>query len=84
MSGAYNIGIAGLGAMGGALVLNIADHGYPVAAYDNNEMALRELELLIEGRRIEVSRSVVELVSMLGAPRAVMTDSVRRCVIRDG
>ena len=69
---AYNIGIAGLGALGGSLALNIADHGYSVAAYDNNEMALRGLELVIEGRSIEVSNNVVELVGMLGAPRTVM------------
>ena len=72
MSGAYNIGIAGLGALGEGIALNIADHGYSVAAYDNNELALRGLELLIEGRAIEVARNVVELVSMLEAPRTVM------------
>src|SRR6185503_3472295 len=72
MRGAYDIGIAGLGKLGGVLALNIADHGYSVAAYDNNEMGLRELELLTEGRSIEVAKNVVELVSMLGAPRAVM------------
>ena len=72
MSEEYNIGIVGLGALGGGLALNIADHGYSVAAYDRNEMALRGLELLIEGRRIEVASNIVELVSMLGSPRAVM------------
>ena len=72
MSGPYNIGIAGLGALGGSLALNIADHGYSVAVYDNNEMALRGLELLIEGRRIEVASNIGELAGMLDPPRAVM------------
>jgi 6-phosphogluconate dehydrogenase len=69
---AYNIGIAGLGALGRDLALNIADHGYSVAAYDSNEMTLRELDLVVEGRSIEVANNVVELVRMLDPPRAVM------------
>ena len=37
-----DIGIAGLGSGGASLALNIADHGYSVAAYDWDEMALGE------------------------------------------
>ena len=53
------------------IALNIADHGYSVAAFDNNEMTLRGLEG-IEGRRIELSNNVVEWISLLDAPRTVM------------
>ena len=69
---AYSIGIAGLGTMGEGLALNIAGHGYSVAAYDSDEMALRGLELAAEGRRIEVSGDVVEFVGRLRPPRTVM------------
>lgn len=68
----YNIGIAGVSIMGASLALNIADHGYSVAAYDTNEIALGELRVDIEGRRIEATNSLAEFVSLLDAPRTVM------------
>ena len=41
----YEIGMVGLGVMGRNLVLNMADHGFPVAGYDKDPTkveALRE------------------------------------------
>jgi len=33
----YDVGMAGAGAMGRNLVLNIADHGFSVAGYDKDQ-----------------------------------------------
>ena len=32
----YRIGMVGLGVMGRSMVLNMADHGFPVAGYDKD------------------------------------------------
>ena len=69
---ACDVGIAGLGSIGCSLALTIANHGYSVAAYDRNEMALGALRLKTEGRSIEAARSLSELVSVLRVPRTVM------------
>lgn len=73
MSGAaYDLGIAGAGAVGGNLALSIADHGYSVAAYDENEINLRGLQIEPQGRSIEATNSLAEFAALLGAPRTVM------------
>ncbi len=69
---ACDVGIAGLGSIGCNLALNIANHGYSVAAYDRDEMALGALRLKIEGRSIEAANSLSEFVSLLRVPRTVM------------
>ena len=69
---ACNVGIAGLGTIGASLALNIAEHGYSVAAYDNNEMSLGSLRLAIGGRSVEATNSLDEFYSLLEAPRTVM------------
>ena len=66
------IGIAGLGATGSNFALNLADHGYSIAAYDRNETALDDLRSRTEGRTIEPTNNLVEFVSLLGVPRIVM------------
>lgn len=66
------IGIVGLGSVGACLALNIADHGYSVAAYDGNETALDNLRVEIEGKRIEAAKTLTEFVSLLRKPRTVM------------
>jgi 6-phosphogluconate dehydrogenase len=66
------IGIAGLGSAGASLALNIADHGYSVAAYDGNETLLANLQLEFEGRRIEAPKTLTEFVSLLRPPHTVM------------
>ena len=69
---AYDLGIAGAGAVGGNLALSIADHGYSVAAYDEDELALRGLRIETQGRSIEATGSIAEFAALLGAPRTVM------------
>jgi 6-phosphogluconate dehydrogenase len=68
----YNIGIAGVTTMGASLALSIADHGYSVAAYDTNQIALGALQIASEGRSIEATNSLAEFVGLLDVPRTVM------------
>jgi 6-phosphogluconate dehydrogenase len=68
----YNIGIAGISTMGASLALDIADHGYSVAAYDTNQIALGALQMDTKGRSIEATNSLAEFVSLLDVPRNVM------------
>ena len=67
-----HIGIVGLGATSINLALNLADHGYSIAAYDGTDMALDELRSRIEERSIEATNSLGEFVSLLNVPRIVM------------
>ena len=39
----YEIGMVGLGVMGRNLVLNMADHGFPVAGYDKDEAKVKAM-----------------------------------------
>ncbi|HTG18044.1 MAG TPA: NAD(P)-binding domain-containing protein, partial [Blastocatellia bacterium] len=68
----YNIGIAGVSTMGASLAQNIAGHGYSVAAYDTNQIALGALQIDTQGRSIEATNSLAEFVSLLDVPRTVM------------
>jgi 6-phosphogluconate dehydrogenase len=40
----YAIGMVGLGVMGRNLVLNMADHGFPVAGYDKDPSQVEALQ----------------------------------------
>ncbi len=61
------IGLIGLGKMGGGLALNLHDHGYEVFAF--NRTTAKTDEYAQQG--ITASYSVEELVSKLAAPRVV-------------
>lgn len=69
---ACNIGIAGLDGNGLSLAMNIAGHGYTVAAYDANETALRALRSEMDGRAIETVNNLVGFARLLSVPRIVM------------
>ena len=68
-----DIGLIGLGVMGQNLILNMADHGFTVAAY--NRTTARVDEFLIGpgyGKTIVGCRSLEEFVSALKKPRVAM------------
>lgn len=68
----YKLGMIGLGTMGRNLLLNMADHGFPVAGYDKD---LAKLDLLdIEGKDKPVKgfTSISDFVSAMDSPRAIM------------
>ena len=71
-----DIGLTGLGTMGQALALNIAENGYRIAAH--NRSAHRVADLMARADREGLTERVVpchelpELVSTLSTPRAVI------------
>ncbi len=70
--GTYHLGMVGLGTMGRNLLLNMADHGFPVAGYDKDDARARTLAAEAGQRRVGATSRLEEFVGLLRAPRAVM------------
>lgn len=68
----YEIGIIGLGVMGCNLALNITDHHFSVAGYDNDPNKIDAFAKVGHGRAIFAASSTEQLVNSLQLPRAVM------------
>ena len=68
----YKIGMVGLGVMGRNLLLNMADHGFSVAGYDNDPVKVETLRKEAEQRDIYCSGNIQEFISNLQKPRRVM------------
>jgi len=67
------IGLVGLGVMGQNFALNIADHGFSVAAYDRTPEKTRKfIEEGAAGRDIRPGYSLPEFVGALRRPRAIL------------
>ena len=66
------IGMVGLGVMGRNLLLNMAEHGFPVAGYDKDAAQVEALRR--ESRELDIRsvRDIDELIGLLRRPRAVM------------
>jgi 6-phosphogluconate dehydrogenase len=68
-----DIGLYGLGVMGGNLVLNMEDNGFSVAVYNRTTERTEEfMERQAAGRNIQAGHSVEEFVGLLERPRAIM------------
>jgi len=68
-----DIGVIGLGVMGGNFVLNIADHGFSVAVYNQTAAKTRALiDKQAGGRDIRAGYTLPELVGLLRRPRSIM------------
>jgi 6-phosphogluconate dehydrogenase len=72
MKSQYNIGIIGLGVMGHNLMLNIADHGYSVAGYDNDTAKVENLRKGSTGNQIFYSSQLKEFIDSLEKPRSII------------
>lgn len=68
----YEIGMVGLGVMGRNLLLNMADHGFSVAGYDNDPAKVEALRKEAEKRDIHCTGSLQEFISSLRQPRAII------------
>jgi 6-phosphogluconate dehydrogenase len=66
------LGMVGLGVMGRNLLLNMAEHGFPVAGYDQDPAKVAAL--LREGKGLDLfgAGDLASLLASLRAPRAVM------------
>lgn len=68
----YEIGMVGLGVMGRNLLLNMADHGFSVAGYDNDPTKVEALRKEAEKRNIHCTGDLQDFISSLRLPRAVI------------
>jgi len=68
----YEIGMVGLGVMGRNLLLNMADHGFSVAGYDNDPTKVEALRKEAEKRDILCTGILHEFISNLRKPRAII------------
>ena len=67
----HDIGVIGLAVMGKNLALNMADHGFSVAAYNRSESKTRELIDEYSGDKIEGFFSIESFCASLASPRRV-------------
>jgi 6-phosphogluconate dehydrogenase len=68
------IGLVGLGVMGRNLVLNMADHGFPVAVFNRTTEKTRKfIEEEVGDRKILPGYSLAEFVGRLRKPRAIVS-----------
>jgi 6-phosphogluconate dehydrogenase len=68
----YEIGMVGLGVMGRNLLLNMADHGFSVAGYDNDPTKVKALRNEAEKRDIHCTANLQDFISNLHKPRAII------------
>ena len=68
------IGLIGLGTMGAALALNIADNGFPIAVWNRTAATTREFHAGAGdlAARITPTQTLQELVAAIAKPRAII------------
>lgn len=72
-SSLYEFAMIGLGTMGRNLLLNIADHGYPVTGFDKDPVKTGHLESSATGgQTVKGVNSLEEMVSLVKRPRRIM------------
>lgn len=72
-SSLYEFAMIGLGTMGRNLLLNIADHGYPVTGFDKDPVKTGQLESSATGgQTVKGVNSLEEMVSLVKRPRRIM------------
>ncbi len=71
--GMFDIGLVGLGVMGSNFALNIADHGFSVAAYNRKEDKIKNLsQIKKDHHQIEMTQDFRSLCQMVRTPRAIV------------
>ena len=67
-----DIGMVGLGVMGRNLLLNMADHGFTVAGYDNDPGKVEALRTDAAGGAIHAVGDIKAFIGLLSRPRKIM------------
>ncbi|TAN67600.1 MAG: NADP-dependent phosphogluconate dehydrogenase [Methylobacter sp.] len=68
----YEIGMVGLGVMGRNLLLNMADHGYSVAGYDQDQAKVEALQKESTEQNIVGETNLIDFIALLSQPRTLM------------
>jgi 6-phosphogluconate dehydrogenase len=66
------LGMVGLGVMGRNLLLNMADHGFPVSGYDKDPGKVEALRKEASEHDIHAEANIKDFIGLLRKPRAVM------------
>jgi 6-phosphogluconate dehydrogenase len=64
--------MVGLGVMGRNMLLNMADHGFPVAGYDKDAAKVEALRQESAGKNVRSAGDIQDFIALLRPPRAVM------------
>ena len=64
--------MVGLGVMGRNLLLNMADHGFPVAGYDMDLAKVEALRQESKQRKVRGAANIQDFIALLRRPRAVV------------
>jgi len=68
-----NYGLVGLAVMGANLTLNIADHGFPIAAYNRTHSVTQEfMSAQAVGKPITSADNVREFIGLMDRPRRII------------
>ena len=68
----YDFGMVGLGTMGRALLLNMADHGFAVAGLDTDQGKVDTLHTEGSGKSVKGFTDAAQFVQSIRKPRAIM------------
>jgi len=69
----FDFGMIGLGVMGRNLLLNMADHGFPVIGFDLDAQKANSLEAAATpGTKVKGVTTLADMVSQLKSPRKIM------------
>src|ERR1035437_5018541 len=68
----HEIGMIGLGVMGRNMLLNMADHGFPVVGYDKDASQVEALQKEAAANDIHSVANIKDFIGLLRRPRAVM------------
>ena len=68
----YVLGMIGLGTMGRNLLLNMADHGFPVSGFDLDPQKAAQLEKEGVGNEVKGFTTIKDFVESLKSPRTIM------------
>jgi 6-phosphogluconate dehydrogenase len=68
----HEIGMIGLGVMGRNMLLNMADHGFPVAGYDKDPGKVEALQKESAEHDIHSAANIQDFIGLLRRPRAIM------------
>jgi 6-phosphogluconate dehydrogenase len=66
------LGMVGLGVMGRNFLMNLADHGFQVAGYDNDINKIKTLQTETTPDKIQSTSDIKEFIGFLRQPRVVM------------
>ena len=71
-TGLHELGMIGLGVMGRNMLLNMADHGFPVVGYDKDASQVEALQKEAAASDIHAVANIRDFIRLLRRPRAIM------------